>query len=150
MRLPEENFPVSTVEDQLTEDDGDEREEEQRPDGSRDEKDARARKDPGDEHQRQGVRESVSREAGVNAAASLPAPGGSLYPWGDTRTTADDGETAAAGEEGDRPEGVPTKEEALALPDGMYLSGCRLMLVGFATEALLPLSLLVRKGCGVR
>ncbi|CAM9818033.1 unnamed protein product, partial [Ectocarpus sp. 8 AP-2014] len=51
---------------------------------------------------------------------------------------------------GGRPEGVPTKEEALALPDGDYLSGCRVMIVGFPAEAVLPLSLLVRKGCGIR
>lgn len=140
---------MSTVEDHLTEDDDDEREEQQRLDVC-DEKDARAHKNPGDGHERQGGRQSVSRDAGVDAATSLPAPGGSLYPWGDTRTTADDGERAAVRDEDNRPEGVPTKEEALAFPDGMYLSGCRLLFVGFATEVLLPLLLLVRKGCGVR
>lgn len=38
----------------------------------------------------------------------------------------------------------------MALPDGEYLSGCRVMLVGFAAESLRPLTLLLRKGCAVR
>eukprot|EP00903_Cladosiphon_okamuranus_P022785 g20977.t1 len=77
------------------------------------------------------------------------------YPWASTATAAAAVESAsqaaaASGEGSGRVEGVPSKEEALALPDGDYLSGCRLMIVGFSAEALLPLSLLVRKGCGIR
>lgn len=87
--------------------------------------------------------------ATATAAADLATPTDrSLYPWGEGQEEED--EDATLNGAGGRAQGVPSKAEALALPDGEFLSGCRLMLVGFASEALLPLSLLVRKGCGIR
>lgn len=90
--------------------------------------------------------------------AGRPAPTGdsAKYPWADDanpsgeasgkgRRHAVDGAGGVRGAEG-----VPRAEEALALPDGDYLSSCRLIFVGFAAEDLRPLMLLVRKGCGVR
>lgn len=82
----------------------------------------------------------------------------SLYPWAsdsaaESGKIADRSDTAAGDGEGEqrrRAEGVPSKLEALELPEGDYLSGCRVILVGFAAASLLPLSLLIRKGCGVR
>lgn len=78
----------------------------------------------------------------------------SRYPWA-SAASGGGGEDGRRGDGrggggGGRIEGVPTKEEALALPDGDYLSGCRVMIVGFSAESLLPLSLLVRKGSGIR
>ena len=112
------------------------------------------------EHQQQQRREQQQSLANVTLTASTPgdttaaAPlatptDRSLYPWGEGQGEEED-EDAVVNGAGGRVQGVPSKAEALSLPDGDFLSGCRVMLVGFASEALLPLSLLVRKGCGIR
>ncbi|CAM9240378.1 unnamed protein product, partial [Scytosiphon promiscuus] len=108
--------------------------------------------------------DAPEEEAGSDAAVPTDR---SRYPWS-AAAAAGEGEegnrargwsvnnsggsaaAAAAGGGDGQVEGVPSKEEALSLPDGDYLSGCRVMIVGFEAEALVPLSLLVRKGCGVR
>lgn len=94
----------------------------------------------------------------TSAAATTGANDRSLYPWASAPTdggASEDtwggiGANGAGSREDARAEGVPSVAEALALADGEYLSGCRIILVGFAAADLKSLVLLVRKGCGIR
>ena len=172
VRLPEDNFGV-TPDQELPQDEEEEEEEEDHDaerTGERGEEDAEeggrgrsmgngdlAREQRQQQQQQQQLFATAAHPASTPgdaaaaaaAAAALAAPTDrSIYPWG-----AGDGEEeedAAVAGAGGRVQGVPSKAEVLALPDGDFLSGCRVMLVGFASDALLPLSLLVRKGCGIR
>lgn len=169
VHLPEENFPVASPRERaepcegeayveqgqgVDEEEEEEKQEEEEMEG------VEGESKRGKQEQR-GERQPA---ASTDDAASVPDR--SIYPWSSAPPAAAAvgavGAEATGEEDGrteDDPllaisstsiEGVPSKAEALALPDGEYLSGCRVMLVGFGAEALLPLTLLIRKGCGVR
>lgn len=159
VRLPEEQFSVAPHHDdeQKEEEEVEEEEEEEgKREGAYEAQAQDSTKGRRQQQRRPGAgAASAAAVPSIAEAAAATATGGpaepsstaaasSRYPWANG-----EGDNDAAGG-GGRPEGVPTKEEALALPDGDYLSGCRVMIVGFPAEAVLPLSLLVRKGCGIR